>query len=169
VRDQDKLVGFINLLPVKHETIMRFMQGEMRGWEIPAEDVLSYTPGSQVECIMMGMATTPEAGQHAYYGRRLISGIVRFIHQLAAKDITITKLYATSVTPTGIAILRNAGFQEIGHLGKRIAFELDTMNSDAPFAKRYRQTLRQSHPQTRNQPPNEEHSQRVDKQQAMKL
>jgi len=42
------------------------------------------------------------------------------------------------VTPTGIAILRNAGFQEIGQIGKRIAFELDTMNSDAPLAKKYR-------------------------------
>lgn len=80
-----------------------------------------------------------------------------------------TKLCATSVTPTGIAILRNAGFQEIGQLGKRIAFELDTRNSDAPLAKRYRQILRQSHPQTRNEPQNEEHYQRVDKQQAMKL
>ncbi len=141
LRDQEKLVGFINILPVKHETIMRFMRGEIRGWEIPAEDVLPFTPGTEVECIMMGMATTPEAeaGKRAYYGRRLISGIVRFIQELAVKDVTITKFYATSVTPTGIAILRNAGFQEIGQIGKRIAFELDTMNSNARLAKQYRE------------------------------
>jgi hypothetical protein len=40
---------------------MRFMRGEIRGWEIPAKDILPYTPGSNVECIVMGMVTTPEA------------------------------------------------------------------------------------------------------------
>jgi hypothetical protein len=91
----------------------------------------------------MGMATTPQAaaGKRAYYGRRLITGIVRFIHKLAAKNITITKFYATSVTKPGIAILRNTGFQEIGKLGERIAFELDTMKSAAPLAKQYRTIL----------------------------
>jgi hypothetical protein len=44
VRDQGQIVGFINMLPVKHETIMKFMRGEIRGWEISAEDVLPYTP-----------------------------------------------------------------------------------------------------------------------------
>ncbi len=143
VRDHDKLVGFINMLPVKHETIVKFMKGEIRGWEIPAEDVLLYTPGSNIECIVMGMATSTEvdAGKRVYYGRRLINGLVRFIQELAAKDITITKFYATSVTPTGIAILKNAGFQEIGQIGKRIAFELDTMTSDARLARQYRVML----------------------------
>ena len=60
---------------------------------------------------------------------------------IAAKDIIITKFYATSVTKTGIAILRNTGFQEIGRLGERIAFELDIMKSDAPLARQYRAIL----------------------------
>lgn len=143
VRNKGQLVGFINTLPVKHETIMKFMRGEIRGWEIPADDILPYTPGSKIECILMGMATTPEAEPsiRAYYGRRLINGIVRFLHELAKKDIIITKFYATSVTPTGIAILRNAKFQEIGQIGKRIAFELDTMTSNAPLAIKYRAIL----------------------------
>jgi hypothetical protein len=32
---------------------MKFLGGEMRGWEIPPEDILPYTPGSKVECILM--------------------------------------------------------------------------------------------------------------------
>ncbi len=96
---------------------------------------------------MMGMATTPETDMDkcAHYGQRLISGFVRFLRELAEKDVIVTKFYATSVTPTGIAILRNAGFQEIGQIGKRIAFELDTMNADVPLAKKYREMLRRSH------------------------
>src|SRR2546423_7694626 len=110
VRDQGRLVGFINMLPVKHETIMRFMQGDIRGWDIPAEDVLPYTPGSVLECIVMGMATTPatEKQRRTQYGAKLISGLIDFLYRLAERHIVITKLYATSVTPTGIAILRHA-------------------------------------------------------------
>ena len=81
VKDQGKLVGFINMLPVKHETIMRFMQGEIRGWHIPTEDVLPYTPSSVLECIVMGMATTPaiEKQRRTQYGAKLISGLIDFL------------------------------------------------------------------------------------------
>jgi hypothetical protein len=143
VRDQERLVGFINMLPVRHETIMRFMKGEIRGWDFPAEDILPYTPGSVLEWILMGMVTTPETAKtrRAQYGAKLISGLFEFLCDLAQKHIIITKFYATSVTPTGIAILRNAGFHEIGHVEKRIAFELDTMASESPLAKAYRRSL----------------------------
>ena len=146
LRDRERLVGFINILPVKHETIMKFMDGKIRGWEIPANDILPYTSGSKVECIIMGMATTPEVeiDKRTHYGQRLINGVVRFVRELAENNITITKFYATSSTPTGIAVLRNAHFQEVGQIGKRIAFELDTMKSNAPLAKRYREMLNKS-------------------------
>ncbi len=78
---------------------------------------------------------------------------IHFIQELAKKDITITKLYATSVTPTGIAILRNAKFQEIGQIGKCIAFELDTMTSDAPLAIKYRAILNKRNDSKTNEQP----------------
>jgi tetratricopeptide (TPR) repeat protein len=144
VRDRGIIVGFINMLPVKPETIKRFMDGKMRGWEILADDVLPYTPNSTLECIVMGMATAPEAERtrRAQYGAKLISGLLDFLQTLAQQNIVITKFYATSVTPTGIAILRNAGFQDIGQIGKRIAFELDTMTSTSQLATAYRETLK---------------------------
>ncbi len=143
VRDNGRLVGFINMLPVKHNTIMRFMKGELRGWEISAEDVLSYTPGSNLECILMGMAASPELNtlRRAQVGAKLISGLAEFLDSLAQQNITITKFFATSVTPTGIAILKHAGFKDIGQIGKRIAFELDTRTSDAPLVAEYRLAL----------------------------
>jgi hypothetical protein len=143
VRDNGKLVAFINVLPVKHETIMRFMEGEIRGWDIPADDVLPYLPGQEYECIIMGMATAPdvEMSKRSQYGRRLIAGFLRFAKELAEKNITIRKFYATSVTPTGIAIMEHAGFEKIGQINKRYAFMLDTVLSDAWIAKEYRQIL----------------------------
>lgn len=147
VKDQGIMVAFLTMLPVKHETIMRFMRAEIRGWEIAADDVLPYVPGSAVECIIMSMATTPDATplRRKQYGQKLISGLTQFLQDLAKQHITITKFYATSVTATGISILKNAGFQEIGTLKsgtkRRIAFELDTMTSDSPIAESYRKAL----------------------------
>jgi hypothetical protein len=150
-RDYGRLVGFINLLPAKHEAIEQFMSGKIRGWEIKADDVLPFTPGSTMECILMGMATTPDVSltRRTQYGAKLISGLVEFLHELAQKSITITKFYATSATPTGIAILRNAGFREVNNIGNRIAFELDIMTSDSLLATEYRRVLTEMHAETK--------------------
>jgi hypothetical protein len=147
-RDNGRLVGFINLLPAKHEAIEQFMSGKTRGWEIKAEDVLPFTPGSTLECILMGMATTPDVGptRRKQYGAKLISGLIDFLEELAQRSVTITKFYATSATPTGIAILRNAGFEEINHIGNRIAFELETATSDSLLATEYRKALADKKP-----------------------
>jgi hypothetical protein len=146
IRDNGELTAFINVLPVKHDTIMEFMDGKIRGWDIPADDILPYEPDHEYECIIMGMATTPnvEVKKRSQYGRRLISGFLRFLEELAERNITITQFYATSVTPTGIAIMQNAGFDEISHIGKRHAFKLETLTSDAWVAKEYREILKAS-------------------------
>jgi hypothetical protein len=143
IRDHGRLVGFINLLPAKHEAIMQFMSGEIRGWDIKPDDVVPFTPGSSMECIIMGMATTPDVDvtRRTQYGAKLVSGLVEFLRELAFQSVNITKFYATSVTPTGIAILKNAGFQDIGRLGKRVAFELDVASSDGPLVREYKQAL----------------------------
>lgn len=143
VREHGRLVGFINLLPAKHEAIMQFMNGEIRGWDIQADDVLPFTPGVTMECIIMGMATTPDVDivRRTQYGAKLISGLLEFLIELAQQSTAITKFYATSATPTGISILRNAGFKDLNRIGKRIAFELDVMTSESLLAVEYRRAL----------------------------
>ena len=144
VRDQGRLVAYMHVLPVKQETIKRWMKGEIREWEIRAEDVLPYTPGSSVECIITCMATTPDVDKRKrrQYGVRLVRGFLRFLHDLAGQDITITRFYAIGATPEGIAILRRAKFEERGHVGKRVAFELNPITSNVRMAKAYRAVLK---------------------------
>lgn len=143
LKDDDRIVGYINIYPMKQRAIEQFMSGKMRGWELSIDDLLPYTPNSQVECIIMDVATTPEAPkqQRVQFGARLISGLINFIFDLAKQNVTITKFHAIGSTPTGIAILKNANFQEIWHKDKRTAFELDTMKSTSPLAQSYRQVL----------------------------
>lgn len=143
VRDHGRLVAFINVLPVKHETIMRFMDGEIRGWEIPADDLLQFTPGSSVECITMSIGTSPEINplRRAQAGAKLISGVLEFLNELAKQRVTVSKIYATSSTPTGIAILKNAGFKEIGYMGKRVKFALDPLQTDSIAFTEYKKEI----------------------------
>lgn len=143
VRDQSRLVAFMHVLPVKQETIKRWMKGEIREWEISAEDVLPYTPGSSVECIITCMATTPDVDERKrrQYGVRLIRGFQHFLHDLAEQGITITRFYAISATPEGSAVLRQAKFEERGQVGKRVAFELNPITSDTRMVKAYRAAL----------------------------
>ncbi len=144
VRDRGRLVAFMHVLPVKRETIKRWLNGEIREWEIGAADVRLYTPGISVECIIMSMVTTPDVDkqERRQYGIRLIRGFLHFLQHLAKQDITITRFYAISATPAGIAILKRAKFEARGQVGKRVVFELNPLTSDTRMAKAYRAVLK---------------------------
>jgi hypothetical protein len=146
VRDQGRIVAFIIVIPVKQRTIKRWINGEIREWEISPEDVLTYIPESSMECIVMSMATTSDVDslKRREYGLRLIRGFLNFLHDLAKRGIMITRFYAISTTPEGNAILRQAKFEERGSLDKRIVFELNTISSQARLAKAYRAALKRS-------------------------
>ena len=143
VRDQGRLVAYMHVLPVRQETIERWMQGAIRAWEIGAEEVLPYTPGKAVACIIMGIVTTPDVDKRKrrQYGARLLRGFLRFLQELAGQGITITRFYAIGATPEGIATLRRAEFGERAHLGKRIVFELNPLTSETRIVKAYRAAL----------------------------
>ncbi len=144
VRDRGRLVAFMVVLPVKQETIKRWLNGEIREWEISAGDVLLYTPGISVECIITSIVTTSDVDkrERRQYGMRLIRGFLHILHDLAKQDITITRFYAVTTTPEGIAILKRAKFEERGQVGKRVAFELNPLTSDIRMAKAYRTVLK---------------------------
>jgi hypothetical protein len=143
VRDQGRLVAFIHAIPVEHNTIQYWMRGEIGGWEIRAQDVLFYAPGSTLECIIMSMATISDVDEQRrrLYGACLLRGFFHFLCGLAEQDITITRFYAMSATSKGNAMLRKAKFVERGHVGKRVAFELDPLTSDTRMAQEYRANL----------------------------
>jgi hypothetical protein len=129
------------------------MEGEIRGWDIKKDDVLEYSSNMDVSCILMGMGTTPRAERtrRTQYGARLISGFIEFLENLASRGITITKFYATSSTPTGIALLRNAGFKEAGKIERRIKFELDIHSSEAVIVKEYNKIVKENKKTTERQ------------------
>lgn len=144
VRDQGQLVAFIQALPVKRETIDRWIKGEIREWEISTEDVLQYVSGGSMECIILGMATTPDVDRQTRcsYGAYLIRHFLNFLCELAQQNITITRLHIFGTTPEELNSLKRARFEEKGSVGKRVAFELNPLVVETRLAKAYRAALK---------------------------
>ncbi len=142
--DHNKLVGFIEIIPFNKETIEQFIDGKIRGREIDPENTEEFTPGKPLECIVMEMSVTQAVppSQRTFYGSRLIVGIAGVFRAWGENGIEITKLHATSSTPTGIRILKSAGFQVVKDLdNKRLGFELDLTASDAKILRGYKEAL----------------------------
>jgi len=144
LRDQGRLVAFLLVLPVRHRTIKRWINGEIREWEIGAEDILPFTSMQPMECIVMSMATTSDVDKkvRSAYGLRIIRGYFHFLQLLAAQGITIARFYSMGTTVEGSTILRQAGFEEIGQLGKRVVFELTPASAVTRMAQAYSSSLK---------------------------
>lgn len=143
LRHRGRLVGFLLVLPVQQKTIKRWIKGEIREWEIGSEDILPYMPISSLECIILSMATTSDVDKNTrcQYGLRIIRGYLNFLHELAAQGITISKFYSMGATAEGSTILKQAGFEERGQVGKRVVYELNPTTSVSRMAHAYRTVL----------------------------
>lgn len=141
VKHGDKVVAFFHLLPIKHETLMSFMDGKVRGWDIKQEDVEPFQPGKTLECLAI-IASEPDVDEttRMHYVRVLLRGLTREFRSLGERGVIISKIYATSSTPTGIAMSIHAGMKEYGErLGKRVKFVMDVETSSSFLASSYKE------------------------------
>ncbi len=144
--DDGRLAAFIDIVPYSREAIEQFMSGEKKGRELNPHDVEPFTPGKPQECIVMEMATTPTVPptRRTLYGTQLLIGMSKVFEEWGERGIILTKLHATSSTPTGIHILNTAGFKVTRDLGNgRLAFELDVDESNAKILRRYKHALQE--------------------------
>jgi len=145
VKQEGIVVGFVNLKPLRHETIEQYIKEEIQVKDIKARDILSFTPGVPLEC-EAGIAVRAGVQNPKKYGMRLLGGIIDKMVEFARKGIIIDKIYTRSSTPDGIRIARGLGFEDISptpHQNARL-FLLDFNTSDSPFVKRYQDILKQS-------------------------
>jgi hypothetical protein len=143
--DQNELVAYINIVPLKHQAIEEFMKGKLLAWNINPDDIEQFTPNHPLECLIIDMVTTPKVQpmKRSAYGARLLSGLLQTLAEAGKQGIEITKVYAASETDAGIRILRNAGFTELYQARKgRISFELDVIQSNEKILLEYQEALK---------------------------
>ena len=142
--DQNELVAYINIVPLKHQAIENFLQAKLLAWDINIDDIEPLTSDHPLECLIIDMVTTPKVQpmKRSAYGARLLSGLLQTLAEAGKQGIEITKVYAASDTDTGIRILRNASFTELYQARKgRISFELDINKSDEKILLEYKEAL----------------------------
>jgi hypothetical protein len=160
VGDNGAIVAYIHIQPLKREKLIAFMNGEIRGWQITADDLDCFAPGKTVEVLIKSIGSYHEDNAiRLVYMQRLLNGVSREIGEMGKQGIIIPTIYATSDTPTGIAMSLHAKMQPLGKMkhsdGKRFAFKLDVAASDLPLLRPYKQAIaqyRRSHSQETAQP-----------------
>lgn len=128
VKQNEEIVAFIIIQALKPERLVAFMRGEIRGWDLTAQDLLCFEPGGSYECLVKSIGATRKYGKNEQlrFSRRLLRGAVQEIIRMGREGIRIEKLYATSPYPEGQKICESAEMQEFSQpLGDRRTYVVD--------------------------------------------
>ena len=131
---------------MKHEAIITLLQKRIPAWTLDTSNIQPFTSQEPIECFLLDMLTIPgvEPNKRSFYAGRMLVHLAEAMEEWGRQGVQITKLYGMSRTPSGIRILKSAGFnileeQEDG----RITFELDVGTSDERLLRGYKEALEQ--------------------------
>lgn len=136
----DHLVAYINIFPIEHHAIEQFKEGT-RGWILGVENVGAFEPEKPLECIIIDLATTPTAppARRSTYGQILLENFAKTLKGWGESGVEIAKVYAASNTPSGIRIIRHAGFSTLKEVSAgRFTFELDVQKAETKMLIEYK-------------------------------
>jgi len=147
--DRDMLAASINIVPLKHEAILEFIQGK-RGWLFEEESIEPFEPGHPLECIIIDFIATPAVPpeQRHEYALRLLFSFLDVLEEWGRRGVEITKIYANGGTEIGKRLLESAGGIAINtarHEKKpnvmRTIYEVDVSQSTKKFLQPYKTAL----------------------------
>lgn len=142
--DNERLVAYINIVPVSDQAIAQFKTGKHHAWSF-SEELRPYIEGQRHQCIIADFVTIPSAppAQRSTYGQRVLLEMGHMLKDFGARGIEITALYAASSTPTGIRILKHAGFsQMVTSVKDRYIYKLDlTTSTHSKILQEYKDAL----------------------------
>jgi hypothetical protein len=144
--DNDNFVGCIHLVPLKQQTIMDILKGGVVAWLVDINNVEQFEPGKALTCLFLDTLTTPgvEPIKRSSYAAYMISKFIEIVTEMGCRGVEFNKLYGMSRTPSGIRLLKSAGFQIINQYDSgTITFELDVANSNARVLRGYNEAFQQ--------------------------
>ncbi len=137
-----QVIGHMSLLPIKEQPLTALLKGEIRGWEISAEDIETYEPGNQYNLFIMALAVRKIEGRpNSMYAALILREVQQFLFEAADKEILIKAIYATSRTRDGIYLAERFDMETIKEWStpRRKCYVMDMSKSDAKMAKAYRE------------------------------
>lgn len=148
LRQDELIVGYIGLYPLKHEAIETIMSGveeaNFRTNILAPQNIAPFEPGKSEEVFVV-IGARQGVKHSTTYGMRLISGGLEVIENFARKGIIIKRLYATSRTQDGICIIKGSGFRQVNPAHEEddlLRFEYDLEKSETPILKKYHRIVK---------------------------
>ncbi|HLI06042.1 MAG TPA: helix-turn-helix domain-containing protein [Ktedonobacteraceae bacterium] len=148
LKQDNILVGYLAIFPLKHEAIERIMSGvaesTFRTGVLTPENIKPFKPGEADEVFLL-IGVRQDARKSKLYGARLISEGIGVFENFAKRGIIIKKLYATSRTRDGIELCRGLGFRQVTPVAEEddlLRFELDLETATNPIFKNYQQIVK---------------------------
>lgn len=156
VTDNDIVVSFAHLYPLKDETLQKFLAGEIRGAQIGIDDLDCFETGKIVNVLVKSVGSYHEhLATSKLYSKTLFLGLRHELMRWGYKGYIINRVYATSETQSGIEAAAEFKMQSLGRIPgskgkKRYAYELDPFTSDLSIAQQYKVAIEdwsKQHPQ----------------------
>ncbi|MBA2679029.1 MAG: helix-turn-helix domain-containing protein [Ktedonobacteraceae bacterium] len=151
VERNGQIVAYLHAQPLRHERMMAFMNGEIRGKDISVSDLDCFRPGQKSECLIKSIGATKQIGatdkdrraNQQRFIMRLLQGVKAELEEMGSRGIIIDKIFGTSETPTGIAMGFSASMQQFGKpLGEgRFRFVMNVEESELSIFDPYKEAL----------------------------
>jgi hypothetical protein len=144
VKHEDRIVGYLSLVPLKLETISDLLTGKRFAKDLEPSEILPYQPGKPVDIYAMAIGVLPGVSitQKRDWGAVLIKGAIDVIIGLGQQGIIIRTIQAHSNTPDGIRLMRHIGFTEtVASIPGMRDFKINITESGIPFIMEYKEAF----------------------------
>lgn len=113
----NKTVGFASLVPIKKNTMDRFVRGEIKMGEIPLDDIEMFEPGKPIHLYVVALCIDPiyKGAAKVTYGQQMIEKLFDFLFNLAKRGVEIETITARNEKgkPDGRNLLNKLGFSQL--------------------------------------------------------
>ena len=150
LRQDDVIVGYYIVFPLKHEAIERIMSGmeesRFRTSVLAPENITQFKPGEADEVFLV-IGVRQGLKKSKAYGARVLEGGIEVLEQFARRGIIIKRLYATSRTQDGIRISKRLGFKQVTPIAEEddlCRFMLDLETCSCPPFDKYKRIVKRA-------------------------
>lgn len=147
VTDNDIVVSFAHLYPLKDESLQKFLSGKIRGPQIGIDDLDCFETGKIVNILVKSVGSYHEhLATSKLYSKALFLGLKHELMRWGYKGYIVNKVYATSETQSGIEAAAEFKMRSLGRIPgsrgkKRYAYVLDPFTSDLSIAQYYKTAI----------------------------
>lgn len=152
----NKVVSFASLVPIKKQTLDRFIKGEIKMGEIPLDDIELFEPGKPIHLYVIALCVDPayKTSVKVAYGYQMLEKLFAFLLDLARRGVEIETITARNEKdkPDGKNLLQKMGIPQLrSPIPDMYLFSVRVAEAGHPKLVQYSDTLaerKKEHPIT---------------------